>query len=353
MSLSNVRPTIREMQGYTPGEQPKDRVYFKLNTNENPYPPSPKVIEALRKMDLAHLNLYPDPLFIKLRTIAAQQYHLPSIDWILAGNGSDDLLTIAVRTFVDQGGILACPDVTYSLYHVLANLQGAKVIEVPLTNDLDLPNNVAELAKPATLFFLARPNAPTGKAYSLEKVRQFCQSFKGIVWIDEAYADFADDSCLPLVQEFDNVVVSRTFSKSFSLAGARLGLAFAHPDLMTEMYKVKDSYNVNQMTQIAGIAALEDIAYMQQNATKIKQTRQRVVARLQQAGFEVLPSDTNFVLLKTKRHSAKETLGLLHNDGFLVRWFNQPRICDYLRVSMGTDEVMDKFLESFFQIEKC
>lgn len=347
--LENVRSAVRGMQGYTPGEQPKDRMYVKLNTNENPYPPSDLVMTTLKECGDLFLNRYPDPIFRKLRETAARVYEMPSIDWVIAGNGSDDLLTIALRTFVDQHGLIACPDITYSLYGVLADLQGANIREIPLTEEFDLPKNLAEQCEGATLFFLTRPNAPTGKTYPLEVVRQFCREFKGIVWIDEAYADFAQDSCLALVKEFDNVVVSRTFSKSFSLAGIRLGLAFASPILIAEMYKVKDSYNVNMLTQQLGIAALESIESMQQKSQMIQQTRAHVIKVLRENEVEFIDSSANFILMKPKWMSAEKMFALLKSEGILVRWFNQERIRDYLRVSIGTDEDMEKFLSVFLR----
>lgn len=348
--MNFVRKNIAAMDGYVPGEQPRDRTYIKLNTNENPYPPTPRVLEALRHFDFTRLRLYPDPVFLKLRETAAKTYGLPGADWVLAGNGSDDLLTIAVRTFVDQGGALAHPDPSYSLYPVLAGLQGATAVAVPLTADFSLPEDAAAQAAGASLFFIARPNAPTANSFPIDQMRKLCAEFRGIVWIDEAYADFAEDNCLALLREFPNVVVSRTFSKSFSLAGARLGLAFARPELLGEMMKVKDSYNVNMLTQLAGTAALEDVEHMRQTAARICITRTQVVGQLQALGCTVCPSEANFLLAKPPRLPAEIVLKELRSRGFLVRWFNLPRVRDYLRITIGTEEEMAGFIAAMKEI---
>lgn len=348
--MNNVRRCIAGMHGYVPGEQPRDRVYTKLNTNENPYPPSPRVEAALRGFDFDRLRLYPDPVFLKLRETATTAYGLPSAEWVLAGNGSDDLLTMAVRTFVDQGGALAHLDPSYSLYPVLAGLQGAKAVPVPLEEDFSMPADAARQAAGTSLFFIARPNAPTANGFPMEQVRALCRDYSGIVWIDEAYADFASDNCLALVREFENVVVSRTFSKSFSLAGLRLGLAFARPGLISEMMKVKDSYNVSMLTQAAGIAALEDMAYMKQRADEICRTRDWVAAALAELGCQVTPSETNFLFLKPPRFPAGLVSKELRARGFLVRWFDLPRVRDYLRVTVGTEEEMRRFVGAFKEV---
>ena len=255
--MTYFRKNIEDMQGYTPGEQPKEKSLIKLNTNENPYPPSPNVLECLKSIDYDKLRLYPDPLSDELRDAITKQYNLKK-DNILLGNGSDDILTIAVRSFVGGKKEIGCLEPTYSLYPVLAKIQNAKIVEIPLTEEDnfsfpdELLNKNSRLFKSITnakLFFIARPNAPTGTAFKIEKIEKFCSIFTGIVFIDEAYADFAKDDCLSLVKKYPNIIIGRTLSKSYSLAGIRLGWAIAHKTIIEGMTKVKDSYNVNYITQ--------------------------------------------------------------------------------------------------------
>ncbi len=340
--MKYARENIRRMHGYVPGEQPRDRRYIKLNTNENPYPPSPRVSQALKAVDPARLRLYPDPVANDLRDAVARTFGFER-DWVLCGNGSDDLLTIAVRTFVDQGAALAHPDPTYSLYPILAAIQGARTVPVALDPQFRLPADAVERARPARLFFVARPNAPTGNAYPIENMHRLCSGFPGIVWIDEAYADFADDNCLEFVREYPNVVVSRTLSKSYSLAGVRLGFALARPELISEMLKVKDSYNVNMLTQVAAVAALEDQAYMIETTDRVRRTRERVRARLEELGFDVLPSAANFLFTRPPIPAA-DFFHALREHGVLVRYFPGERTGDRVRITIGLDREMDTFL---------
>jgi histidinol-phosphate aminotransferase len=341
---SLVREAVAAMHGYTPGEQPRDRNYIKLNTNENPYPPSPAVACALREMDTAALRLYPDPTALALRTEAAKQCGLEP-DWVLCGNGSDDLLTMSVRTFVDQGQAVAFPNPTYSLYPVLADIQGAAVRPIELTDTFDLPHDFSAQTADAALLFIARPNAPTGNCFSLARLHEICGQFKGAVWIDEAYVDFAEDHCLDFVRQYPNVIVSRTFSKSYSLAGVRLGLAFGQPPLIAEMQKVKDSYNVNAITQRLGLAALRDRGYMLANADRIRATRTMVAGELAKMGFQVLPSQANFLFVKPPV-AAESFMRRLRENGILIRHFSGPRTQDFVRISIGTDEEMQHFLQA-------
>ena len=340
--MTYCRPAIARMTGYVPGEQPKDRRYTKLNTNENPYPPSPRVRELLCGLDCARLKLYPDPVAEKLRDAAGRPFALPR-EWVLCGNGSDDLLTIAVRTFVDQGGTLAFPTPSYSLYPVLADIQAAKGVRIELDECFELPGDVLEQAEGASLLFLCRPNAPTGNAFPIETMRAVCRGFRGIVWIDEAYADFARDHCVDLVREYPNVVVSRTVSKSYSLAAIRLGVAFANPDLVQEMMKVKDSYNVGMLTQLVGTVAFEDREYMLANVARVCATRERVCKALVGLGFTVLPSESNFVFVRPSVSGDVFAQGL-RDRGILVRYFAGERTGGYVRVTVGSDEDMDLFL---------
>jgi histidinol-phosphate aminotransferase len=339
--LDVVRQTIRQMRGYVPGEQPQDKRYIKLNSNENPYPPSPHVIAALHQALDEDLRLYPDPMANRLRDKAAAVYGL-SREQILVGNGSDDLLTMLMRTFVGQGDRVAFPSPTYSLYDILVDMQEGEMVPVPFPANFSLPVQLAEVG--AKLTFLCHPNAPSGTLTPLSQVEELAQKVRGILVIDEAYVDFADDTALPLLSKYPHVVILRTFSKSFSLAGMRIGLAFAHPSLINEMMKVKDSYNVSRLSIVAAVAALEDYAWMRQNVDKIRATRARLSAALRDLGYFVYDSQANFVLAR-KRGEAQEPIYLgLKERGLLVRYFSSPELADCLRVSVGTDEEIDRLL---------
>lgn len=343
--MSYARAAIAKIAGYAPGEQPQGQPLIKLNTNENPYPPSPKIMAAIREFDLARLRLYPEPSARLVREAAADLYGFPP-EQVICGNGSDDLLTIALRTFVDQGRKLAFTTPSYSLYPVLADLQGAACQPVELDHDFNLPDNAAEQAGDAPLFILARPNAPTGTNTPKAGVRELCRRFPGVVWIDEAYVDFSNDDCLDLARDFPNVVVSRTLSKSYSLAGLRLGLAVASPGLIREMNKVKDSYNVDMLTQIIAAAALRDNETMRANAGRITATRAWLAAELTRLDAQVLPSAANFIFAKPRRPAA-DVFADLRARGFLVRYFNLPRISDYIRITIGRQSDMEAFVKAF------
>lgn len=348
--MTYSRKNIAAMAGYVPGEQPQGRTFVKLNTNENPYPPSPKVGEALATFDVSRLRLYSEPSAARVRRAAADVLGYRPENYLI-GNGSDDLLTIALRTFVDQGGVAAYTEPSYSLYPVLAELQGAQRRPVELTADFGLPpvDELLERLKGATLFLVANPNAPTGNLLSRETLREVARGFAGVLWIDEAYADFSGQTCLDFVSEFPNVVVSRTLSKSYSLAGLRLGIACSSEEIILEMNKVKDSYNVDMVAQALAEAALRDQAYMRGNAQRIVATRERVTARLQELGCDVLPSSANFIFVRTPL-SAPSVFAALRERGYLVRYFALPRIDDRLRVTMGTDAEMDGFLSAMSDI---
>ncbi|MFW5996492.1 MAG: histidinol-phosphate transaminase [Lentisphaeria bacterium] len=340
--MNFARPDIRRMQGYTPGEQPLDKSIIKLNTNENPYPPAPAVEEALQNFNPVCLRLYPDPLATGLREEAARQAGMTT-DSILAGNGSDDLLTIGVRTFVDAGGLLAFPEPTYSLYPVLARIQGAEFKKINLTEDFYLPVDLVEQAEDASLLFIARPNAPTGNAFPQAVIEDVCRRFDGVVWLDEAYADFAEDNCLALINRYANLIVSRSFSKSYSLAGLRLGLAYAQPHLINEMLKVKDSYNVNALTQLLGLKALTNRDWMLKNRNKIIATREYIAAELAKREFKVIPSESNFIFAEPPI-AAADYFKRLREQGVLIRYFPEPPTGKFVRVTIGTDEDMKTFL---------
>ena len=346
-----ARERIHAIGGYTPGEQITGRRIVKLNTNENPYPPSPVVGEALHALDWENLRRYPEPTGKPLREKASEIFGVPA-SRILCGNGSDDLLTIALRTFVGEGEAYAYPEPSYSLYPVLADLQGAVKRPFQLDDNFELPDDLLEQAADAKLLMLARPNAPTGNATPRKQLRELCRQFPGVVWIDEAYADFADDNCLDFVDEFPNVVVSRTFSKSYALAGLRLGLAFAQEHLIEEMLKLKDSYNTDRIAQTLGTAALGDQEWLRETTAKVRATRAWTIEELSSRGWKVLPSQANFLLAKPAHRPANELFAKLRERGLLVRYFALPRIDQFLRITIGTDDEMRELLDALAELDK-
>jgi len=285
---SYFRPSVDAMAGYTPGKQIRGRKIIKLNTNENPYPASPKVQEVLQNIDMNDLRLYPQPMGDDVRDTIADLFGFER-DNVILGNGSDDILTIAIRSFADDGDSIAVVDPTYSLYKVLAAIQGANTIKIPLEDGFALPQNLAQKAAGAKLMLIPRPNAPTGNIFPMAEMRQLCEDFDGIVLIDEAYADFADDNCVELAKEYSNVVVSRTLSKSYALAGVRFGFAMAHKEIIAGMLKVKDSYNVNFLTQKLADAALKDQDYLRNITAKVCESRSTLSDALVWKSFILFP----------------------------------------------------------------
>jgi histidinol-phosphate aminotransferase len=329
-----IRPAVAAISGYTPGEQPRDRRYVKLNTNENPYPPSPHVLDALRAGVSGELRLYPDPTARGLREKASALYGLPS-DCILAGNGSDELLSVILRACIDTGDSVAYATPTYSLYDTLVALQGGEARRVAYPEDFRLP--VAELTRAAArVTFVCNPNAPSGTLSPLDELEELARSLTGLLVVDEAYVDFATGTALGLVEQYPNVVVLRTFSKSYSLCGLRVGLGFAQPATLAEFAKVRDSYSVNQLGQVAAAAALDDNATMLANAARVRSSRDVVSAGLAQRGFQVLPSHANFVLARKPGGDASDLSRRLKEHGVLVRYFLE--LPDALRITIGSPE---------------
>ncbi len=343
------RELLKNVEGYVPGEQPRGRRFIKLNTNENPYPPSPKAVEALHSLPADALRKYSDPVSLSLRTACADRYGCDGPEWVITGNGMDELLSLVVRTFVDPGDAIITTYPTYVLYETLALLHGARVKLVDLDESFQLTN--AFFGESGRLCFLPRPNSPTGVCPPRKAVEKLCASFKGIVVIDEAYVDFADDDCMDFPKRFENAIVMRTFSKSFSLAGMRIGAAVARPDLINEMMKVKDSYNMDAVSQAVGLAAMQDYEYMQANVAKVRATRARLTAALTDLGFDVPPSQSNFVFARW--HGIPDAITLfreLREKGILVRYFNARRLDDALRISIGTEEETDALLRALKEI---
>ena len=335
-SLPFVRPEIQRLSAYVPGEQPRDAVYVKLNTNENPYPPSPRVLDAIRAAVTADLRLYPDPLGTALRAKAGAVYgFLPSN--ILVGNGSDDLLTMIMRACAGGGDRVAYPRPTYSLYETLVAMQGATAIEVPFPDDFKLPTaGLGEHGQTVTI--VCNPNAPSGTLTPLATLEDLARTLRGLLVVDEAYIDFGAGTALPLVHRYPNVVVLRTFSKSFSLCGMRVGLGFGHPEVVAALAKVKDSYNVNRLGLVAAEAALDDYAWMEANVARVRSARADLEAGLRTYGFDVLPSHTNFVLARRPGVDMKPVQLRLKEKRVLVRHFGTPELRDALRITVGTND---------------
>jgi len=336
-----IRPLVHDLHAYVPGEQPKIKGLIKLNTNENPYPPSPKVIRAVKAAVDGRLRLYPPPTAHLLREKLANLHHCRP-DNVIIGNGSDELLAMAVRAFVEQDGHCQGFSPSYSLYPVIAKQHGASWGSVRLNPDFSLPPR-AEIEKSqdwdfdAALTFVTTPNAPSGRGYGLRELDALCRSLSGVVILDEAYVDFAAEHALELGLRRPNVLVSRTFFKGYSLCYQRVGYFIGPKPLIAALDKIRDSYNVNGLGQIAALATLDDLAYYRRNFQRVIATRRRLSAELGKLGFEVLPSETNFLFAKPPRFSAKQWLARLRDRKVLVRWFDAPATRDYLRITVGTD----------------
>jgi histidinol-phosphate aminotransferase len=331
-----VRRNIARMQGYVPGEQPQEAGFIKLNTNENPYPPSPTVRRALLAEANASLRLYPDPDATKLRRQAALTYGFDPSQ-VIAGNGSDDLLAMVARAFIGEEDTLCHPTPTYTLYDTLVKIQGGKVAGIPYPEDYSLPARLA--ARRAKVTIVATPNSPSGTSIPMAALADLADRLAGILVIDEAYADFAEETALSLAREKENVIVLRTLSKSFSLAGMRVGLGFGPPAILAGMNKVRDSYNLGRSGQAAGEAALKDIGWMEKNVAKIRKTRAILLSALPPLEFSPFPSQSNFVLAKRSRgRSAKPVYEALKRKKILVRYFDTPRLSGCLRITVGTDD---------------
>ena len=341
--VERVRRCIWSMQGYVPGRQPGDGSYVKLNTNENPYPPSPRVLAALRHAIGADLRLYPDPLASQLRETAARLYGC-EVDEVIAGNGSDDILTMIFRTFLDAGDCIATTAPSYTLYNVLSAMQDATCQEIPLAPGYTLPEELG--AHGAKVILVVNPHAPTGVLFDRGALRALLARTRSIVVVDEAYADFAGESVIDLLAEFPHLIVVRSFSKSYALAGMRLGLGFAHRDLIAQMLKVKDSYNLDRLAIVAGCAALEDQAWLCDTTAKILRTRTHLLQALTDMDLQVPPSRTNFVFPRIPDGHALEVYEALEKRRILVRYFRGPLVADSLRVTVGTDAEVGAFLRA-------
>lgn len=362
--ISLIRPLVRKLHPYVPGEQPKIKGLIKLNTNENPYPPAPVVLRAIKAATDSRLRLYPNPTAQILREKLAELHGCNPAN-IFVGNGSDEVLALAVRAFVEPDAPLVKPSratvqyftPSYSLYPVLAETHGAKINAVPLKPDFSLPT-LPELRRGkawnfnAALTLITTPNAPSGRGYSTNDLERLCLAHRGVVLLDEAYVDFADANAMQLALKYPHVLVARTFSKAYSLCFQRVGYCVGHPDLIQALDKIRDSYNVNGLGQIAAVATLENLPYYQKNFAKIINTRTRLTRTLTEIGFQVLPSQTNFILAKPPGQPAEQWLELLRERKILVRWFKYPEVRDYLRITIGTDAEADALVRAARSILK-
>jgi len=338
-----IRKSVQAMAGYVPGEQPKGEDVIKLNTNENPYLPSADVQDILSMVDVAALSRYPDPVCLELRKVIAE-LHDCAVENVFVGNGSDEVLALCIRAFVERDGSVGFFDPSYSLYSILTDIEDIEKRPVALDAGFGwrMPEDYL-----ASLFFLTNPNAPTSLQYSRANVEVFVKGFGGVVLIDEAYADFAKENCMDLALSSDNVLVARTLSKSYSLAGIRLGYCVGNSELVGAMYKIKDSYNVNYLTQEIARVAILDQDTMKANVQAIVETRKLVANKLKELGFEVAPSETNFLWAKPLGLPAERLFGELRKKGIIVRYFgNDKRTKDYLRITIGTAPEMFQFLDA-------
>ena len=369
-----VRPLVRQLHAYVPGEQPKIKGLVKLNTNENPYPPSPRVLAAVKAAVDQRLRLYPNPTADALREKLAK-LHGCAVENIIVGNGSDELLALATRAFVEPADAL-CADggqapkravqlvekglssrtvqyfnPSYSLYPVLTDIAGAVRNSVPLAAGFALPT-VAELRRGkvwdfhAALSFVTTPNAPSGHGYSNAELDDLCRAQKGVVVLDEAYVDFARENAMALAVKHPHVLVSRTFSKAYSLCFQRVGYFVGSAELIGALHNIRDSYNVNGLGQVAAAATLDDLPYYRRHFQKVIATRERLVRELTQLGFEVFPSQTNFVMAKPPKFPAQEWLENWRARKILVRWWAYPEVKDFVRITIGTDAEIDALLRA-------
>ncbi len=357
--MSFFRPDIDRIEGYQPGEQPQEPGWVKLNTNENPYPPSPRVIAAINEAAKGRLNLYPDPLATQFRRVVARLFNVAP-DWVLPANGSDENLTIILRSFVDRQDLVVYPYPSYILYETLADLQGGRRERMILNPDWSWnPSRAAAQTAQAKLAIVPNPNSPSGNRWSNAELSALTPP-RGLLVVDEAYGDFCDE---PHRGELlrqpggERVIITRTLSKSYSLAGLRLGFALAHPDLIRGMRKVKDSYNCDTLSLAAGVAALEDQAWMQSNAARIRATRGRLQTGLRAGGFAVVESQANFVWATHPRHAPEQISARLKDRRILVRLMKFPEIPGApqgvvagLRITVGTDAEVDQLLQALGEI---
>ena len=341
---------VYKLDPYVPGEQPQDQQYVKLNTNENPYPPSPEVIQALDSYNKDQLKLYPDPESSRLRETLAQRFDLQKEN-VFVGNGSDEVLAHSFQAFFKQSQPLLFPDLSYSFYPVYCGLYEIDSTTIALNEDFIINTNDFNIDNGGII--IPNPNAPTSMLMPLADIEKLCEQSSSVVIIDEAYIDFGGESAIPLTKKYNNLLVIQTFSKSRSLAGLRLGYAIGHKNLIEGLNRVKDSFNsypVDSLAQTAAVSSIEDDRYFQQTCQKIIQTREQASEQLTRLGFNVLPSAANFIFASHESKSAQELYTELKQAGVLVRYFNKPRIDNYLRITIGTDADMKSLIDTLKSI---
>lgn len=343
-SKLRYRSALGKMLPYKPGEQPQGGKFIKLNTNENPYPPADAVIEAIRNAATSGLERYPDPIGTSFRRRAAEVLGLPGPDWILCGNGSDEILTILVRGFVGEGEKLRLPYPSYILYRTLADIQGSQWEEIAFNEDWTLPAAFAEASDDLRLVFLPNPNSPSGSLLSPEQVKSMADALPCPLVVDEAYGDFASENCIDLVKDNENILVTRTLSKSYSLAGIRFGFLIAQPHVIAELTKIKDSYNCDAVSIAAATAAIGAVDWQHENRDKIIATRFRTASELSSLGFRVQTSHANFVWCQHPNGGHKQLYEDLKQNQILVRYMDYPNWGDGLRITIGTDAQVDAAL---------
>ena len=339
----------RAMEAYTPGEQPRDQQYIKLNTNESPYPPAPSVVAAMKGEQVELLRLYSDPTAKGLKDKLAQLYDVKPEN-VFVSNGSDEVLNFAFMAFGGGGAVF--PDISYGFYEVYAELYGIRAEKIPLEADFSI--DYRKYCGKNKLVVIANPNAPTGMTIPVWQIEEIVKSNPdSLVLIDEAYVDFGGETCLPLIGKYDNLLVTRTYSKSRCLAGGRLGYAFASPAIIADLEKIKYStnpYNINRLTLLLGEKTVDAESYYQEKCARIQQTRAWTTEALEALGFTVLPSSANFLFAKTERMDGGELYRKLKEKGILVRHFTNPRICQFNRITIGTPEQMAALIDTVKEV---
>ena len=341
------RDNIEKTAGYTPGFQPKAADVIKLNTNENPYPPSPDVLNALARIQPEQLRRYPDPLADTFR-IAAAEVHGVRPENIMCTNGGDELLSMAIRAFCDEKRTVAYPVPTYSLYPVLANMQNCKAIEIPFDKEFNLPAGLVK--SKAALTIVCNPNSPSGTFISIDELASLADEIDGVLLVDEAYVDFALENCISLVGSLDNVIILRSMSKGYSLAGVRFGYAIADKNLIAGLMKLKDSYNVDTPAITAATAAIKDRKYFTETIEKIKAQRELLTGQLRSLKFDVPKSYSNFILAESKNHPADVIFRKLEQRNIFVRHWQSPGLENKIRISVGTQEQNEKLISALKEI---
>lgn len=342
---SYFRPEIDAMEGYVPGEQPKMANLVKLNTNENPFAPSPEVEKVLRNFSIERMRRYPDPRADGLRCAVAERNKIQKEN-VIVGNGSDDILTMIFRAFTSPDKPMAMLYPSYSLYAELAAMQGAEVIKIALApKTFALPQDILKQSERANLLMLTRPNAPTGNSFDMAVTENICRNFDGIVVIDEAYADFAEDNCMELAKTLDNVIVMRTFSKSYALAGLRLGYAVGSLKIIEGLMKLKDSYNVDMLSQEIALASYNDTGYFSQRVKEVKAMRSMLKSELEKLGFYCVDSQSNFIFAMPPDGDGERCFTALRNEAVIVRYFSSEPTKQYVRITIGNEAENARLLE--------